>query len=165
MEEHLPEVWADRDRLLQVFENLIGNAIKSTARGGSIVVGGQPQGGKFKFYVRDTGSGIGEEDVPRLFDRFWQADHTGRRGTVWGCQSSRALSKRMAAESGSKIRKASVAAFSSPCLSPVTSIRTGCRRFSIHRNVLAPGLDASGGSNEAEECMLARQPYTVSTQF
>ena len=84
LEEDLPDVWADRDRLLQVFENLIGNAIKFTEPGGCIVVGARSRGREVHFWVRDSGSGIADEDVPHLFDRFWQADNTGRRGTGLG---------------------------------------------------------------------------------
>jgi PAS domain S-box-containing protein len=69
----LPDVWADRDRLLQVFENLIGNAAKFTRPGGRIVVGAAPRDGDVLFWVADTGCGIPAEDLPYLFDRFWQA--------------------------------------------------------------------------------------------
>ncbi len=69
----LPEVQGDRDRLTQVFENLIGNAIKFTEAGGRVVVGARPQNGDVLFWVDDAGVGIRPEDVPRVFDRFWQA--------------------------------------------------------------------------------------------
>ncbi|NUQ77637.1 MAG: PAS domain S-box protein [Polyangiaceae bacterium] len=80
----LPEVWADRDRLCQVFENLIGNALKFTARGGAIDVGARPNGGDVLFWVSDTGSGVAPEDLPCLFDRFWQAKRAERRGAGLG---------------------------------------------------------------------------------
>lgn len=69
----LPDVWADRDRLLQVFENLIGNAVKFTPAGGRIAVGAAPRDGEVMFWVTDSGRGIAAEDLPYLFDRFWQA--------------------------------------------------------------------------------------------
>ena len=71
--EDLPEVWADRDRLLQIFENLIGNAIKFTRPGGSITVGATRHEADVLFWVKDTGEGISEEQLPHVFDRFWQA--------------------------------------------------------------------------------------------
>jgi signal transduction histidine kinase len=80
----VPDVWADRDRLLQVFENLIGNAIKFTGQSGSIVIGARSQDRGVQFWVRDSGMGIAEEDLPQLFDRFWQADNVRRRGTGLG---------------------------------------------------------------------------------
>lgn len=79
-----PDVWADRDRLSQVFENLIGNAVKFTQPGGRIVVGAALRDREVLFWVADTGCGIAAADVPRLFDPFWQADKTGRRGSGLG---------------------------------------------------------------------------------
>jgi len=80
----VPEVWGDRDRLLQVFENLIANAIKFTKAGGSITVGAGSRDHEVIFRVADTGSGIAPEDLPRVFDRFWQATRTGRQGAGLG---------------------------------------------------------------------------------
>ncbi|HEX6314617.1 MAG TPA: ATP-binding protein [Gemmatimonadaceae bacterium] len=80
----LPEVWADRDRLLQVFDNLIGNSLKFTKPGGRIVIGAAPRDGEVLFWVHDTGSGISPEDVPHLFERFWQGRKAGRHGAGLG---------------------------------------------------------------------------------
>ncbi|HWU90141.1 MAG TPA: ATP-binding protein [Kofleriaceae bacterium] len=80
----LPDVSADRDRLLQVFENLIGNALKFTRRGGRITIGAAPEEREVRFWVTDTGAGIAPEDVPHLFDRFWQARRSKRRGIGLG---------------------------------------------------------------------------------
>lgn len=80
----LPEVWADRDRLLQVFENLIGNALKFTNPGGRIVVGGAPRDSEALFWVSNSGSGISADDVPHLFDRFWQGRNAGQQGAGLG---------------------------------------------------------------------------------
>lgn len=80
----LPDIWGDRDRLLQVFENLLGNAAKFTPAGGRITVGARPGKGEIIFWVADTGEGISEADVPRLFDRFWQARKGERRGAGLG---------------------------------------------------------------------------------
>jgi PAS domain S-box-containing protein len=78
------EVWGDRDRLLQVFENLIGNAIKFTQAGGRITAGATSRGDEVVFSVADTGSGIPSENLPRVFDRFWQATSRGREGAGLG---------------------------------------------------------------------------------
>ncbi|MBW8768262.1 MAG: ATP-binding protein, partial [Gemmatimonadetes bacterium] len=67
------ELWGDRQRLLQVFENLIGNAIKFSEPGGRIVVRAKPQDAEVLFSVSDTGCGIEGESLPHVFDRFWQA--------------------------------------------------------------------------------------------
>lgn len=68
----LPEIWADEQRLLQVFENLIGNAAKFTTQG-SITLGVERGEHEVVLRVVDTGPGIAAEHLPRLFDRFWQA--------------------------------------------------------------------------------------------
>jgi signal transduction histidine kinase len=76
----LPAIQGDRQRLLQVFENLIGNAIKFTESGGSVTVGADRRNGDVLFRVSDTGIGIEAGDVPHVFDRFWRArghDHDG----------------------------------------------------------------------------------------
>jgi PAS domain S-box-containing protein len=80
----LPELWGDRHRLLQVFENLIGNAIKFTPPGGRITVGAAPHNGAVVFSVADTGRGIGPDGLPRVFDRFWQAMRADRQGAGLG---------------------------------------------------------------------------------
>jgi signal transduction histidine kinase len=71
----VPAIWADRHRALQVFENLIGNALKFTKPNGVITVGAKPDKRAVLFWVSDTGSGIARDELPHLFDRFWQ----GRR--------------------------------------------------------------------------------------
>jgi PAS domain S-box-containing protein len=76
----VPDVLGDRDRLLQVFENLIGNAIKFTKAGGRITAGAASRNDEVVFWVADTGCGIASENLPRVFDRFWQATRAGR---IW----------------------------------------------------------------------------------
>jgi signal transduction histidine kinase/PAS domain-containing protein len=80
----VPDVLADRGRLLQVFDNLIGNALKFTSSGGDIVIGAATGAGEALFWVKDTGPGIAAEHLPHLFDRFWQATKTDRRGAGLG---------------------------------------------------------------------------------
>jgi signal transduction histidine kinase len=84
VDRDVPDVWGDRDRLLQVFENLIGNAIKFTKAGGCITVGAASRDHEVIFRVADTGSGIAPENLPRLFDRFWQATRANRQGAGLG---------------------------------------------------------------------------------
>lgn len=79
-----PTIWADGERLLQVLENLIGNAVKFTPPGGRITVGVEPREGAALFRVEDTGRGISPEHLPRVFDRFWQAQKTDSRGAGLG---------------------------------------------------------------------------------
>ena len=77
-------VSCDRGRMLQVFANLIGNATKFTPEGGSITVRVEPRDQEVWFFVTDTGPGIPEDQLPRLFDRYWQAKRTARLGTGLG---------------------------------------------------------------------------------
>lgn len=79
--QDLPDVWADRDRLEQVFENLIGNALKFMEPGGRITVGAAPRDGETVFWVADTGPGIAAEDTTHLFERLWQK-RRGRYGSA-----------------------------------------------------------------------------------
>lgn len=85
------EVWADRDRILQVFENLIGNAVKFTKPGGRITCGAAPHDGAVVFWVADTGAGISAEEMPHVFDRFWQARKARRAGAGLGLQIARGI--------------------------------------------------------------------------
>ena len=69
----MPEVIADRRALNQILINLISNAIKFTPRNGRVTVSAHCDGPKFSIVVEDTGVGIGEDDLPRLGEAFFQA--------------------------------------------------------------------------------------------
>jgi len=63
---------ADRERLALALQNLLSNAIRHTPRGGSVSLVAAPSDGSVRFSVRDTGEGIAQEHLPRVFDRFFQ---------------------------------------------------------------------------------------------
>ncbi len=91
----LPLVRCDRSRVLQIFANLIGNAIKFTPSGGAIVVALQ-QGTldlrpAVEFAVRDTGKGISVDQLPHVFERYWQAESTSQQGIGLGLFIVRSL--------------------------------------------------------------------------
>src|SRR5580698_7217607 len=67
-------VMGDDARLQQIVWNLVSNAIKFTPAGGSVIVDGRAQGGKYEVSVTDTGRGISAEFLPHIFDRFSQQD-------------------------------------------------------------------------------------------
>jgi PAS domain S-box-containing protein len=73
-------VRCDRERILQVFSNLIGNAVTFSEPGGSIAVRGRADGDRAVFSVTDLGPGIAQQDLPHIFDRYWQAEMK-RRGS------------------------------------------------------------------------------------
>jgi signal transduction histidine kinase/CheY-like chemotaxis protein len=85
------EVAGDRDRLIQAFSNLIGNAVKFTPAGGRIELTGSFAGATVEYRVRDTGAGIPAEHLPHLFDRFWQATRSGRAGAGLGLFITRGI--------------------------------------------------------------------------
>ena len=68
----------DRDRIVQVLSNLVGNAIKFTKPGGTVTVSVERSNNQVVFEVRDTGEGIAPEQVPFLFDRFWRGHSRGK---------------------------------------------------------------------------------------
>ncbi len=73
-------VACDRARIFQVMSNLIGNALKFTPEGGHISIGFNSSDKEAIFFVKDTGPGISPEAMQYLFDRFWQAKHSEKKG-------------------------------------------------------------------------------------
>jgi signal transduction histidine kinase len=76
----LPAVRADRARLLQALSNLLDNAFRVTPAGGTVAISAAAMHDLVEFSVRDTGPGIPAEQLPHLFDRFWQGTRE-RRGS------------------------------------------------------------------------------------
>ena len=72
-----PSITADQNRLIQVFVNLIGNAIKFTESGGIYVVIERKSRTKIQVQVKDTGMGISPEDKQKLFRKFYQVPRKG----------------------------------------------------------------------------------------
>jgi signal transduction histidine kinase len=103
VEETAPDVLCDRDRILQVLANLIGNAIKFTPRGGDIAVGARQHSAavetpesvapfnEARFWIQDTGPGIPAENIPHVFDRYWQARSTAKLGTGLGLSIAKGI--------------------------------------------------------------------------
>jgi signal transduction histidine kinase len=80
----LPPLNGDRDRLLQVLSNLIGNALKFTPAGGRIMVCARPVESAVQISVQDSGTGISAAHLPHVFDRYWQVDRMSRSGAGLG---------------------------------------------------------------------------------
>jgi two-component system phosphate regulon sensor histidine kinase PhoR len=98
------EVFCDSEAVHQVLSNLLDNAIKYTPADGTIVIGGrQAEGAEdyVEIFVKDTGIGIPEEDLPRLFERFYRVDKARSRelgGTGLGLAIVKHLAKAMGGE-------------------------------------------------------------------
>jgi signal transduction histidine kinase len=92
--EDLPQAQADAHRLTQVLTNLIGNAIKFTASGGSVTARASVMDGKWvAVSISDTGVGIPAAHLEHVFDRFWQGP-TGKTGSGLGLAICRGLVER-----------------------------------------------------------------------
>ncbi len=75
----LPHVSVDVDRIEQVLQNLVGNAIQYTPRPGRIKVRARPDGPWVRIEVEDTGVGIAPEHLPHIFERFFRVDRSRAR--------------------------------------------------------------------------------------
>ncbi|VVB54055.1 Methanogenesis regulatory histidine kinase FilI [uncultured archaeon] len=81
--EKLPLTYGDLDRLTDVLNNLIGNAIKFTGPQGSITVEAVSRGNDILILVSDTGIGISKEDLSKIFSKFYQVDPS-KTGVIGG---------------------------------------------------------------------------------
>jgi signal transduction histidine kinase len=81
--EMLPVIYGDKNRIKQVFINIIDNAIKYSDSGGTVTVEAAEFDDKVQIAVADTGCGIKESDLPKIKTKFYKANHT-RRGSGIG---------------------------------------------------------------------------------
>jgi len=100
-------IQADRTALEQIAFNLVENAIRHTASGGQIAVETAREGGFAAFRVRDTGSGIPAEHLPRIFERFYRAD-AGRSREAGGTGLGLAIVKHLVEAHGGTVNAESV---------------------------------------------------------
>lgn len=84
-------VLADRDRVQQVFDNLIGNAVRFTPAGGRITISLEERDAAVVFRVSDTGPGLTSEEVAHAFDRKWQRPRRERAGAGLGLTICRGI--------------------------------------------------------------------------
>ena len=78
------KVLADRERIFQVLSNVVGNAIKFTPLGGRIELRARAERGHARLEVTDTGPGLAAGHASQVFNRYWQAASTARKGTGLG---------------------------------------------------------------------------------
>jgi PAS domain S-box-containing protein len=85
------EVMGDRERILQILSNLIGNALKFSPSGGAIQIRGVSDGRALQVSVSDQGAGISAEQQQHIFDRYWQAPDAPRKGSGLGLYIAKGL--------------------------------------------------------------------------
>ena len=81
VEGELPMIYGDRLRINQILSNLLDNAANYTSEGEKISVSAAVSGSWVKIQVSDTGEGISEEGISRIFDRFYREDRSRNRST------------------------------------------------------------------------------------
>ena len=100
-------VYADRTALEQILLNLVENALRHTPDGGRIAIETTPAQNGVHLIVRDTGSGIPPEHLPRIFERFYRAD-SGRSRESGGTGLGLAIVKHMVEAHGGTVRADSI---------------------------------------------------------
>ncbi|MCL6590565.1 MAG: PAS domain-containing protein [Firmicutes bacterium] len=97
-----PDIYGDEDLLREVILNLLDNAIKYTPEGGRILIGSRETGEGIEFFVEDTGIGIPEESLGRVFERFYRVDK-GRSRAMGGTGLGLAIAKHIVERHGGKL--------------------------------------------------------------
>jgi PAS domain S-box-containing protein len=93
MPKDLPQVYADQDKTAQIMINLLSNAIKYNKKGGKVTVMAMPDDGHVRVDIKDTGSGISQNDLPHMFEKFFRAEKTSSEapGTGLGLALTKSL--------------------------------------------------------------------------
>jgi PAS domain S-box-containing protein len=148
----LPMAMGDRDRVVQVVTNLVSNAHKYTQSGGAIQVLAQRQGDMLRVAVKDNGMGIPDEDIPKLFTRFFRVDSSLTReigGTGLGLSIVKSIVELQGGSVSveSELEHGSTFAFTLPVATTVS------------RKVLV--VDSEPGSRQQLESSLTREGYQV----
>jgi len=81
----------DHDRVIQLFSNVVGNAVKFTPEGGTVILRADPDDAMVRFSVADDGPGIALEELPYVFDRYYQARRRNRDGIGLGLSIARGI--------------------------------------------------------------------------
>ncbi len=100
----LPTIIGDGDRLAQVFTNLVDNALKFTPAGGQVAILARAVDGSVEVGVADSGPGIPEDELPRIFERFYQTDKARRGGSRRGAGLGLAIAREIVQVHGGSIQ-------------------------------------------------------------
>lgn len=136
--DSLPAVWVDTDRMAQVLNNLLANALRHTQEGEIVLAAREAENRRIIIDVRDTGSGIAPEDLPHIFERFYRADPARTRESGQSAGLGLAIAKAIVEAHGGSISVTStvgigttftiilpVAPASETCAEPQTTSHTG----------------------------------------
>jgi signal transduction histidine kinase len=89
--KNTPQIFVDSDRIVQVLSNLVGNAIKFTPKNGKVSLNVEVFPAEVRFEIRDTGPGISEDELPHIFEQFWRAKGSERKGKGLGLYIAKML--------------------------------------------------------------------------
>ena len=104
--DRLPEVWVDQERMTQVMLNLLGNALQHTLAEGQVLVSAWDNSDNVTITVEDTGTGIPEESLPHVFERFYRVDKSRSR-TGGGSGIGLTISRHIVEAHGGRLSAAS----------------------------------------------------------
>jgi signal transduction histidine kinase len=93
--DELPSLIGDGDRLAQVFTNFVDNALKFTSANGQVTLRAVNTGAEIEISITDTGIGVPNEALPRLFDRFYQVDSSRAGGERHGAGLGLAIAQKI----------------------------------------------------------------------
>jgi signal transduction histidine kinase len=97
-----PVVMGDADKIRRLLTNILGNAVHFTPKGGSVTIRGEQKADHIELSISDSGIGIARENLPRIFEKFYQVDGTYTRA-VGGVGLGLAIAKEIAAAHGGRI--------------------------------------------------------------
>ncbi len=125
-----PPVLADEDRIAQVIENLISNAVKYSPPQGRIIITGTQEDNMLHISIEDQGVGLSEDELDHIFDKFYRADtsETAPSGTGLGLYISRAIVKSHGGQisASSQPGQGATFTFTLPLTTPPTSEPHSC---------------------------------------
>jgi signal transduction histidine kinase len=151
----LGAIEGDPDLLKQLMLNLVGNALKFSPQGGKVVLRAQGEGAEWRLEVEDAGVGIPEDQLDRVFERFYRVELKGGRrvpGTGLGL-ASRATSSTCTTASSRRRTRPSAA----------RSSRCACRCASSRPSRCAPSRARSAGAATSSACSRPRLPWSATS--
>ena len=116
MLDTLPPIHGDPDRVTQIATNLLGNAVKFSPEGGTIEIRATHEDNRVVVAISDQGPGIAPDELPYIFDRYWQAKKMGKVGHGIGLSIVQALTRAHGGEAWAEsiVSKGSTFFFSLP---------------------------------------------------